>query len=568
MALDKSEENQSMLRYSSTNYTKVVKVKDVYEDIENNNSCSNLDGSYKVENDIIRYTSNRKAVFAQCLVAGAVLLLAAGAGMPIGYSAVLLPQLSVENATVYTAIIYHRRLASPSSVRGPLGIGDPQPRIIPFVGSPDATPSVHSLATPIGSLLSGPFLDTLGRRGCLQLSAVPLCLGWIVMGFAKNIPALLVGRIVSGFAVGFMGVPSQVLVGETADPELRGILVASAFAAYSFGILLIYAFGASFEWNVVAFCGTVLPIVAFISFSFVPESPAWLVREGKIEKARRALLWLRGGDVEQMNTEIAILEARAKLDIGQKSLATSFGRRVSSTWSTIVSPNVLKPLSIINIFNALQLSSGTYVIVFYAVDLVRDVGGKNVDSYLAAIITALTRFLFCLLACVLLLKIGRRSLAIFSAIGTSLASLVLVAYTLIRKEESDVDAYVLGICLFAYVGANTVGLFTLPGLMIGELLPQNARGIAGGFNFFIFNFLLFLATKSFPTINNAVGITGAFAIFGTSALLEAAFVYVALPETKNRTLEEIEDYFQQSNLLWITRSREQRQNDGIILRHS
>ncbi|KAF7391381.1 hypothetical protein HZH66_009861 [Vespula vulgaris] len=539
MALDKSEENQSMLRYSSTNYTKVVKVKDVYEDIENNNSCSNLDGSYKVENDIIRYTSNRKAVFAQCLVAGAVLLLAAGAGMPIGYSAVLLPQLSVENATVYV----DRELGS-------------------WIAS------VHSLATPIGSLLSGPFLDTLGRRGCLQLSAVPLCLGWIVMGFAKNIPALLVGRIVSGFAVGFMGVPSQVLVGETADPELRGILVASAFAAYSFGILLIYAFGASFEWNVVAFCGTVLPIVAFISFSFVPESPAWLVREGKIEKARRALLWLRGGDVEQMNTEIAILEARAKLDIGQKSLATSFGRRVSSTWSTIVSPNVLKPLSIINIFNALQLSSGTYVIVFYAVDLVRDVGGKNVDSYLAAIITALTRFLFCLLACVLLLKIGRRSLAIFSAIGTSLASLVLVAYTLIRKEESDVDAYVLGICLFAYVGANTVGLFTLPGLMIGELLPQNARGIAGGFNFFIFNFLLFLATKSFPTINNAVGITGAFAIFGTSALLEAAFVYVALPETKNRTLEEIEDYFQQSNLLWITRSREQRQNDGIILRHS
>lgn len=56
-----------MLRYSSTNYTKVVKVKDVYEDIENNNSCSNLDGSYKVENDIIRYTSNRKAVFAQVI---------------------------------------------------------------------------------------------------------------------------------------------------------------------------------------------------------------------------------------------------------------------------------------------------------------------------------------------------------------------------------------------------------------------------------------------------------------------------------------------------------------------
>ncbi|XP_046826090.1 facilitated trehalose transporter Tret1-2 homolog [Vespa crabro] len=539
MTLDKSEENQSMLQYSSRDYRKISKTKDIYEDIENNNSCTNLDDLYKVENVVTRYTSNRKAVLAQCLVAGAVLLLAAGAGMPIGYSAVLLPQLSAENATVYV----DRELGS-------------------WIAS------VHSLATPIGSLLSGPFLDTLGRRGCLQLSAIPLCLGWIVMGFARNIPALLVGRIVSGFAVGFMGVPSQVLVGETADPGLRGILVASSFAAYSFGILLIYAFGASFEWNVVAFCGTVLPVVAFISFLFIPESPAWLIREGKIEKARSALLWLRGGDIERMNTEIAILEARGKLDIGEKSLGTSFGQRVSSTLSIIVSPNVLKPLSIINIFNALQLSSGTYVIVFYAVDLVRDIGGKSVDSYVAAIITALTRFFFSLLACVLLLKIGRRSLGIFSAIGTSLASLVLVAYTLLKSEKSDMDAYVLSICLFAYVGANTVGLFTLPGLMIGELLPQNARGIAGGFNFFIFNFLLFLATKSFPTINNAVGITGAFAIFGISALLEAIFVYVALPETKNRTLEEIEDYFQQSNLLWITRSRGQRRNDGIILRHS
>ncbi|KAI4498877.1 hypothetical protein M0802_006052 [Mischocyttarus mexicanus] len=431
-----------------------------------------------------------------------------------------------------------------------------------------STASVHSLATPIGSLLSGPFLDTLGRRGCLQLSAVPLCLGWIVMGFAKNIPSLFVGRIVSGFAVGFMAVPSQVLVGETADPGLRGILVGSAFAAYSFGILLIYAFGASFEWNIVAFCGTVLPFLAFISFSFIPESPAWLIRQGKIEKARNALLWLRGGDIKQMNTEIGILEARAKLDAGQKSLITSFGQRVSSMLATFVSPNVFKPLSIINIFNALQISSGTYVIVFYAVDLVRDIGGKNIDSYLAAIITALTRFFFCLLACILLLKIGRRSLGIFSAIGMSLASLILVTYTLVKEEESDMDAYVLGICLFAYVGTNTVGLFTLPGLMVGELLPQKARGIAGGFNFFIFNFLLFLTTKFFPTLNNAVGITGAFTIFGIFAFIEAIFVYVALPETKNRTLEEIEDYFQQSNLLWITRSKEQKQNNEIIARHS
>lgn len=70
--------------------------------------------------------------------------------------------------------------------------------------------SVHSLATPIGSLVSGALLDEIGRRGSLQFSAVPLCIGWFIMGFAKNIPCLLVGRVVLGFSVGSMAVPAQV----------------------------------------------------------------------------------------------------------------------------------------------------------------------------------------------------------------------------------------------------------------------------------------------------------------------------------------------------------------------
>lgn len=533
MALDASEDNRSMLPY---NYTKVIKIKDVCEDIENNNSSTNLEGFYQVKNVATRYTSNRRGLLAQCLVAGAVSLLSAGAGMPIGYSAVLLPQLSAENSTMYA----DREIGS-------------------WIAS------IHSLATPVGALLSGPLLDTMGRRGCLQFSAIPLFLGWLVMGFAKNIPVLLAGRVVSGFAVGFMAVPMQVLLGETADPKIRGILIGGIFASYSFGILSIYVLGASLRWDVVALCSTVLPILALVSFCFVPESPAWLLAQGRVERARKALLWLRGGDREQVNTEIAILEARAKADVAQKSLGTSFGQRVASILRTVARPDVLKPLSIINIFNVLQLISGTYVIVFYAVDLVQDIGGKNVDSYIAAIVTAFVRFLFCVLACILILKMGRRTLGMFSAIGTSLASLILAAYTCIKTEESDMDTYVLGICLFAYVGANTVGLFALPGLMVGELLPQKARGIGGGFNFFLFNFFLFIVTKCFPAVNNAVGITGAFTIFGAAALIEATFIYVALPETRNRTLEEIEDYFQQSNLLWITRSRKRTRVGNILV---
>lgn len=70
--------------------------------------------------------------------------------------------------------------------------------------------SVHSLAAPFGSLLSGPIMDAFGRRGALQVSAIPLAVGWIVMGLAQNVPTIISGRIISGFAVGLVSVPSQV----------------------------------------------------------------------------------------------------------------------------------------------------------------------------------------------------------------------------------------------------------------------------------------------------------------------------------------------------------------------
>lgn len=89
-------------------------------------------------------------------------------------------------------------------------------------------------------------------------------------------------------------------MGEMADPGLRGFLVGGSFASYCLGILLVYAFGASFNWDVVAFCAIVAPLLALGALCSIPESPAWLVGRKKIEQARKALLWLRGGDAEQV----------------------------------------------------------------------------------------------------------------------------------------------------------------------------------------------------------------------------------------------------------------------------
>ncbi|KAK1137416.1 hypothetical protein K0M31_001926 [Melipona bicolor] len=261
---------------------------------------------------------------------------------------------------------------------------------------------------------------------------------------------------------------------------------------------------------------------------------------------------------------MGILEARMKTDLAQIATNMSWLEKMSSVISTLLDSSVFKPLTIINIFNILQLISGTFVIIFYAVNLIEDIGGGNINNYLAAVVTAVTRLLFSSVASILLLKMSRRYLGMFSALGTAFTSLIIAGYLLI-KEESPIDIYVIGIFLLLYVAASSVGLMIFPGLMVAELLPQRARGIGGGCNFFFFNLFIFIITKIFPTVSDLVGIIGVFTIFGISALLEAIFIYVALPETKNCTLQEIEDYFQQDNLLWITRSRERRNNEPFVV---
>ncbi|XP_011155234.1 facilitated trehalose transporter Tret1-2 homolog [Harpegnathos saltator] len=540
MALICSEEQQAMLRHEAdSGYEKAPSAKRFCEDIENNNSLNNFKSSHGSASRnrgemAAQYSSNAKGVLAQCLVTGAVLLLATGGGMPIGYSAVMLPQLSEPNSTV---------------------------RVNQELGSWIA--SIHSLATPFGSLMSGPLIEAIGRRGCLQLSAIPICVGWLIIGFSRSVTSILVGRVICGLSVGLMAVPAQVWLGETADTGLRGVLVCGGFAAYCLGILLVYILGASFNWDLVAFYGIALPVFSFIAFCLLPESPVWLIKRKKIEKARKALLWLRGGDAEQTNTEVAMLEARITADLVERQrqvVDVSLRQRISSMMSVVRDPGVLKPLIIINVFNILQLCSGTYIIVFYAVNLVQDMDGGSVDNYLAAVVTAVVRFVFSIVSCVMFLRIRRRIVAISSALGTAVASLVLAGYMLARQEGSSVDSYLLATFLLVYVAANTVGLVTLPALMVGELIPMRARGIGGGCCFFIFNLFMFLITKCFPAVNNAIGVTGIFTVFGIFSLLVAIFLYLFLPETKSSTLEEIEDYFKQSNLLWVTREGNQRRN--------
>lgn len=249
----------------------------------------------------------------------------------------------------------------------------------------------------------------------------------------------------------------------------------------------------------------------------------------------------------QARTEAEHLIERQNIESksSSKNLKTSLG--------VLFRPEVMIPFVIINIFNILQIFSGTYIIVFYAVDILSHINNENLDHFLAAVLTACVRFLFSIIASLLLAVIGRRALAITSGLGTTISALLLGTFLYPKNTCLDytADSYFAAICILLYVATNTMGFMILPGVMLGELFPSKFRGLAGGLTFMIFNFALFGAAKAFPFIKNMMGIHGVFWLFGSIALVATLFLYLVLPETKDKTLSQIEDYFGKGNVLWI-----------------
>ncbi|KAG4069034.1 hypothetical protein HA402_008345 [Bradysia odoriphaga] len=457
-----------------------------------------------------------------------VLIMAAGCGMPIGFSTVILPQLYNSSDELQMDLDFGSWFAS-----------------------------VHSLSSPFGSFCSGPLMDQFGRKPGLMIATIPLVLGWILIALAASRPVLLAGRILAGISVGLMAAPAQILIAECAEPKLRGFLIGVPFVSYAFGILLTYLLGVLLNWRTVAWCCNILPLVSLVALYLVPESPVWLVRKGFITRAEKALKWLRCNDLIA-KTELQELIRRCD----NESLTTTANE---SILRACTKSSVLKPLIIVNLFHTMMILSGTYLIVFYAVDIISEFG-TDVDSMTAAVYTAVTRLIFTICACFLLYHLNRRTLGILSGLGSGLSTLILAIFNYVRlgQPKTTVDTVVPAICIICYVAANT-SFMVMPGVMVGELLPAQIRGRVAGYIFTGFNLFFFVVAKIFPYVSQRLKSHGVFLMFGIASFGASLVTYLLLPETKGKTLGEIEDYFQEKNWFWTGRKgSKEKESDGKV----
>lgn len=393
-----------------------------------------------------------------------------------------------------------------------------------------------ALPMALGTIFGGFLMQQFGRKMTHLIAAVPCLVGWLVIYFATSIEMLLLGRFLTGLVVGALGPPSSVYIGETSAPRYRGFLLAAISLAIAIGLLFAHLLGTFLSWQLTALISVFLPCLSFVLLLLVPESPSWLARKGRLQEAEAAFLWCRGHSIEAKEEMYSMLDS-------QKSQSNTLS--TAEKLKLLTKKEFLKPLAIINVFFITTQFCGVNAITFYSVSIMQNTVGDGLDKYTSMLIIDLIRVAVSVLACVLLRKCGRRPLTIISGFGSSTSLFILSAFIYSTTLDASLTRYsfIPLTALIGYITFVSLGLVPLPWAMNGELFPLAVREYGSGISSCVAFIAFFIVVKTSPIFFSEIGTYGTFSLYACVAFLGTTFLCAFLPETKDKTLQQIEDYF-------------------------
>ncbi|XP_050423495.1 facilitated trehalose transporter Tret1-like [Adelges cooleyi] len=428
-------------------------------------------------------------------------------GMCQGFSAVLLPQL----------------LDSSSSI---------------LVNNTEASwiASLGVISNPMGALMSGFFMQTLGRKTTVQLTSIPFLIGWTIIGLSTNITVLCLGRFISGVAIG-MSSACYVYVAEVSLAKHRGILSAFGPIFVSVGVLIVYSLGSIMTWQIVSVLCALTSFLSFMAVNLTPESPSWLASKGRITDAAKSLMWLRRKSALADKELVEILDT---LHADKNS-----GPTPAPTLKDFMEPTVWKPFLILICFFLLQEASGIYIVLYYAVNFFQ-IAGSTLDSNLASIIVALLRLIMSVTGSICIQHLNRRTMAMTSATLMAISMAICGTYEFLYSSLQVDDrpfSWIPLVCILSNVSASMLGMVPLPWMMIGELFPLKVRGFMGGLVPSLAYFFIFITVKISPALMTALETDEIMWLFAGAAGLATCFIAVFLPETRGKSLMQVEKLF-------------------------
>lgn len=401
-----------------------------------------------------------------------------------------------------------------------------------------------------GCLLAGFLMDRFGRKMTILICNVPFVVGWCIISMSKCITWLLIGRILTGFCVGVLSPTGPMYLSEITAPKYRGFFLASITFDVALGILSTHALALYCTWDVNAIICGCLPFIGYIVTAFVPESPAWLLKRNLIVEACHAYRWLRGCDETATKEFESMVDAHTKAvqsqcdEVHNESNANHHFHPIDHLSKLIALKSFNTPLIILSVYFATLQFSGVNAVIFYTVTILKDSLGANINEYVATLVIDAVRLVAALIACVAVKNVGRRPLTIFSGSSTAICLFALSYYMHLSDGDALKNYVSIPLGLFVvYTLVLSIGINPLPWCLTGELFPIRFRAIGSAFVTF-FNFLCFFTVvKVSPIYFRLYGGSTIFFFYGMLTSIGTVFLMAFLPETKNKSLQEIEDNY-------------------------
>nr|XP_043636892.1 sugar transporter ERD6-like 7 [Erigeron canadensis] len=387
--------------------------------------------------------------------------------------------------------------------------------------------SILTFGAMIGAITSGPIADIVGRKGGLRISSVFCSAGWLAIYFAEGPLALDIGRLATGYGMGMFSYVVPVFIAEISPKNLRGRLTAANQLMITAAVSLSFIIGTMIPWRILALIGLAPCIILVMGLFFIPESPRWLAKTGNQKEFWVALRKLRGKDVD-ISVEAAEIQDYIKTleRLPKAKVFDLFQKRYSR--SVIIGVGLM----------VCQQFGGINGIVFYTSSIFESAG---FPADLGTIMYALLQIMITALISLFVDKAGRKPLLLISGTGLVLGCLLVALSFFLKSYEIGLSAVpalaVSGMML--YIGSFSAGMGAIPWVIMSEIFPINIKGVAGSLatlvNWFgawvmsyTFNFLLSWSSY------------GTFIIYAAINAGAIVFVIKMVPETKGRTLEQIQ----------------------------
>ncbi len=378
-----------------------------------------------------------------------------------------------------------------------------------------------SLGAVIGALINGVLADKLGRKNILLITALIFLFGSIFCAVSANPAQLIISRMFIGVAVGVVSFACPLYIGEISPKEKRGGFVSFYQLAITFGILFSYIinyFSSGFElnWRLMLFFGSIPAFILFIGMIFLHDTPRWLILKGKTQEAEKIL--------EKISAQPEQIAKEIKESISEKNYK--------------LTKKLKKPMLIGVGIMFIQIMTGINAIIYYAPVIFKNLGFQSNEQILfVTIFIGLINFLMTFVAIALVDKIGRKPLLYIGLSGMS-ASLIFISFSYALNFEFM--KYIAIIACATYIIFFSMSLGPVALLLISEIFPLEYRASAMSMAIvanFIFNFIV---TGAFPIMLTNFGGFITFLIFTIICILSLFFIYFIVPETKGKSLEEIE----------------------------